>query len=738
MEFESAERMASATLKPERGGLHHVRYGKARAWAIVTALSATSCTGISQVIAAKPATAHVDYSFHHLPFVGGGFITGILFHPAVKGLAYCRTDIGGAYRWDEAAHRWFSLSEWIPSADANLIGVESLAVDPSHPDDLYLAAGTYTHVDSPNGALLRSHDRGKTFETVALPFKLGANEEGRFAGERLIVDPVHAGTLYLGTRLDGLWRSTDSGSTWARVSSFPGHTENDVGIPFVLAGPKKNGSAGAIYAGVSTAGDNLFVSEDGGESWRLVNGAPRGLLPNHAAFDRAGDLYVTYGNKPGPNGMTAGAVWRRSKEGAWKDITPEAGGAGGGYGGLALDAEREGTVVVSTMDRWKPGDTLFHSTDGGRRWVSLREKAKMDPGPSPWLRGENGTIGMGHWIGAVAVDPFDSDHMVYGTGETMWATTEIHKADHNRTTHWTVGADGIEETAVLALTSPASGPQLLAGLGDIGCFRVDDAAISTQPNLLRPPRLSNCESVAIAALAPERVAMSGRVWTGKEHGGLSEDAGKTSKAFVSEPLGAEGGGRVALSADGGTVVWTTSAGAFGSRDKGLSWNKLAEGAELEVVADRVAAETFYLMDKSKGVLSVLRIGSGMNDLQAGLPHGMRMVAGAVAGEVWMYGFDGVLRVRGGDLSKLGGVRRASALGLGKAMVEGGPETMYLAGDVNGTKGTYRSGDEGRTWVRIDDAEHEYGSISTISGDARVAGRVYLGTNGFGVVVGEPR
>ncbi len=704
---------------------------------IAAVLSATTCAGISQTAAPRPEPAHVDYNFHQLPFVGGGFTTAILFHPSVKGLAYCRTDIGGAYRWDEAAHRWSSVSAWIPASNENLIGVESLAVDPSHPDDLYLAAGTYTHVDSPNGALLRSHDRGKTFDTIALPFKLGANEEGRSAGERLMVDPARAGTLYLGTRLDGLWRSTDSGSTWASVNSFPGHTANHVGIPFVLAGPKKDGSTGAIYAGVSTATDNLFVSEDGGAGWHLVNGAPRGMLPNHAAFDHAGDLYVTYGNKPGPNGMTAGAVWRRSKEGAWKDITPETGGAGGGYGGLALDAEHEGTVVVSTMDRWKPGDTLFHSTDGGKRWVSLREKAKMDPGPSPWLRGENGLVGMGHWIGAVAIDPFDSDHMLYGTGETIWSTVDIHKADHNRTTQWTVGAVGIEETAVLALTSPPSGPQLLAGVGDIGCFRVDDAAALSKPILMSPPRLSNCESVAVAVLAPDHMAMSGRVWTGTQHGGWSEDGGKTWKPFVSQPLGAESGGHVVISADGGTMVWTTSAGAFGSKDKGLSWQELAEGAELEVVADRAAAGSFFLMDKSTGVLSSLRIGFRMSELQSGLPHGMKLVAGA-GGEVWMYGFDGVLRLRGGDLTKLGAVRRASALGVGRAMEAGGPETMYLAGDVNGNKATYRSSDAGGTWIRIDDSKHEYGSISTISGDSRVAGRVYLGTNGFGLVVGEPR
>ncbi len=116
---------------------------------------------------------------------------------------------------------------------------------------------------------------------------------------------------------------------------------------------------------------------------------------------------------------------------------------------------------------------------------------------------------------------------------------------------------------------------------------------------------------------------------------------------------------------------------------------------------------------------------------------LRMVAGAEAGDVWMYGSEGVWREKGGRLTRLGRVRAAYAMGLGKAL-EGGVEAMYLSGDVDGTKGVYRSADEGKTWLRIDDKEHEYGVVAPIAGDARVAGRVYLGTNGFGVVVGEPQ
>ena len=112
-----------------------------------------------------------------------------------------------------------------PYEDPNLMGVESIAVDPSDPNRVYLACGTYTNANTPNGAILRSSDRGRTFERTNVPFKFGGNEDGRGNGERMTVDPNNGKVLYLGTRQAGLWRSTDGAVTWNEVDSFPDVTE---------------------------------------------------------------------------------------------------------------------------------------------------------------------------------------------------------------------------------------------------------------------------------------------------------------------------------------------------------------------------------------------------------------------------------------------------------------------------------------------------------------------------------
>jgi hypothetical protein len=52
-------------------------------------------------------------------------------------------------------------------------------------------------------------------------FQVGGNMPGRGAGERLVIDPNNNQVLYLGARSgNGLWKSTNAGSTWSRVTSF--------------------------------------------------------------------------------------------------------------------------------------------------------------------------------------------------------------------------------------------------------------------------------------------------------------------------------------------------------------------------------------------------------------------------------------------------------------------------------------------------------------------------------------
>jgi hypothetical protein len=194
---------------------------------------------VAAVAAQTTGTQHFKthpYTWKNVQIVGGGFVDGVIFHPTASGVRYARTDMGGAYRWDQKADRWQPILDWVPYKDLNLMGVESIAVDSDDARRVYMACGTYTNANTPNGVILRSEDGGRTFERTDVPFKFGGNEDGRGNGERMAVDPGDGRVLYLGTRHNGLWRSTDRGVSWQQVTSFPDVTEAQAPMPQRVAG----------------------------------------------------------------------------------------------------------------------------------------------------------------------------------------------------------------------------------------------------------------------------------------------------------------------------------------------------------------------------------------------------------------------------------------------------------------------------------------------------------------------
>lgn len=265
-----------------RRGLHRRRRG---AVALLLAVPAAAVpylllTQDDSRAAKAEAPAAAPYKWKNAQVVGGGYVTGLIFNQRERGLLYARTDMGGAYRWDARAEKWTPLTDWLGEKDWNLLGIDSLATDPVDPDRLYLGAGTYTNDWAGNGAILRSTDRGRTFKRTELPFKIGGNEDGRGAGERLVVDPSDHSKLLLGSRKNGLWRSIDYGVTWRQVESFPvkDGAGSGAGISFVTYGPK---GSDTVYAGVADKSTSLYRSTDGGATWQAVAGQPTGQLPQH-------------------------------------------------------------------------------------------------------------------------------------------------------------------------------------------------------------------------------------------------------------------------------------------------------------------------------------------------------------------------------------------------------------------------------------------------------------------------
>ncbi|NUQ96744.1 MAG: carbohydrate-binding protein [Streptomyces sp.] len=683
---------------------------------------------------AQTTAAAGPYVWKNAQVVGGGYVTGLVFNPREKGLLYARTDMGGAYRWDTGAEQWIPLTDWIGEKDWNLLGIDALATDRVDPERLYLSAGTYTNQWAGNGAILRSTDRGRTFQRTNLPFKVGGNEDGRGAGERLVIDPAHHGTLLLGTRKNGLWRSTDYGVTWRQVSSFPvkDGAGSGAGISFVTYGPA---GSNTVYVGVNDKSTSLYRSTDGGNTWQAVSGQPTGQLPQHGVVSGNGSLYLTYTDTLGPNGVTGGSVWKYTPaSGAWKNISPSQGSYG--FSGLAVDPRKPSTVMVTTLDRWYPEDEIYRSTDGGTTWKPLSGKSVRSVSAAPYV----GTH-TGHWMTALAIDPFDSGHVLYGTGNGILRSKDANASDNGGTRHWSSGARGLEETALMDAIAPPGGAAVITAMGDQGGFR-HDSLTKVPSGRLANPLMSNSTDIDFAQSDPAVMVRVGR--GGTQDGAYSTDGGSTWRGFPTEPVAAAQDGHVALSANASTIVWTEAGQApYRSTDKGASWSRVGGlGTDAVVVADRSSAGTFYSL--SGGTLYASTDGGATFTARAGnLPSGRLTAVPGVAGDLWISGGgNGLLHSTDGGrtFTPLRSVQSASALGFGKAKPGTGYQALYLIGTVKNVTGVFRSTDKGATWLRVNDDAHQWGAIGAvgvITGDPDIYGRVYIGTNGRGLLYGAP-
>jgi xyloglucan-specific exo-beta-1,4-glucanase len=738
-----------------------------------SALALLICAGAGAGASARSMvdaveTPAVSYQWRNVTLGGGGFAPSIVFSTVERGLAYLRTDMGGAYRWDATARRWLPLQD--DEAEPSYMGVESIAPDPVDADVVYMAAGMSARMPA---AIFRSTDRGATWRKTVVPFAMGGNEDGRGMGERLAIDPHRPTTLLFGSRHDGLWRSDDAAAHWQKVAAFPlkglGSPDRPRmthgGLSFVLFDPVRRGR---IYVASADPGaQHLFRSDNGGATWRAIAGGPSAdLLPVKGVVGRDGVLTITYCDKIGPNGIKRGEVWRFDPgTGAWRDVTPLRGAAvvPGGYMGVAVAARDPNIIAVSTVNRYQGGDTAWRSADAGRTWQELARTSTRDVSATPFLDFDN-KADFGHWIAGLAIDPFDADHAAYVTGATVYATNGFNRSGTMRWAPWT---EGIEQTAVITLVSPTGGAPLVSGFGDLGGFRHDDLTVSP-PHVHTNPFLTNTNSLDYAGAAPAVMVRSGNThkpvvpdtslaWSG--NGGMNW---QPLRVPAGKPAGDEpapertGNAAITVSADGGTFVVETTQPLL-TRDRGKSWVPIRGlPSRVRVTADKADARRFYAIDFTANRL--VRSDDGGASFHpiasTGLPRdlsGARAIGREAANPlVAVPGTAGALWLLvGADLYRSTdyGARwqRATSgieitrFGLGKAAPGAAWPALYAIAREAETTGVFRSLDGGAHWRRINDDAHQWGRrLRMVSGDPRRFGRVYVATDGRGIMYGDPK
>jgi uncharacterized protein (TIGR03437 family) len=303
-------------------------------------------------------------------FVTSGRVNSIAIDPRDNNTVYIGAAEGGVWKTTDGGQNWIPLTDDQPS-----LANGAIAIDPTNPDIVYVGTGEDNFAfDSYYGAgILKSIDAGKSWTNIQDPFLhavIGA----------LVVHPTNGkillaavGSLSLATTLTaGVWRSSDGGTTWAKVLSGTSSTS-------VLFDPTDGNTAYAALDKVDGDSSNgVYKSTDSGQTWTRLAGSGANALPTQnvgrielaIAPSSPNILFAAVQRAPGSNGTLLG-IWKTTDSGnTWNqlvvpNICPSP--SNQCWYDMTLRVNPKDPKIV-----WAGGSVrLLRSLDGGDTWNSL-------------------------------------------------------------------------------------------------------------------------------------------------------------------------------------------------------------------------------------------------------------------------------------------------------------------------------------------------------------------------------
>lgn len=151
--------------------------------------------------------------------------------------------------------------------------IASIVIDPRNPDTVLVGALGDVFADSPERGVYRTTDGGATWtKTLYVGPQSGVSELVAAPGQP---DVLYAGiwqfqrkpwTFTSGGDADGIWKSTDGGATWTRLTGhgLPSGQTGRIGLAVAPSNPAR------VYALIESKDGILWRSDDAGASWQLM------------------------------------------------------------------------------------------------------------------------------------------------------------------------------------------------------------------------------------------------------------------------------------------------------------------------------------------------------------------------------------------------------------------------------------------------------------------------------------
>lgn len=364
---------------------------------------------------------------------------------------------GGVYKSIDGGRTWNKLTNGLPK----LMGRIGVRVAPSNSNVVYAI------VESKDGTLYRSDDRGETFRVVSKQDSIVSrgfyyttvrvnptNENNVFAVASTLFTSVDGGKSFRSitnrSHIDfhalwidpknpkrmwhgqdgGIGVTYDGGESWEAVYNIPlgqfyqVHADNRLPFYYVMGGLQDNGS----WAGPSRTREPAGIMND---DWRMVSFGDGFYVINHPDHH---DIYLS-------ESQGGDIVWTDFRTREQQAINPWGRGSGGGpAAGQKFRFNWNAPIVFSPHDKttvFFGGNVLFKSPDFGKTWEQISqdlttndpEKLKDAGGP---VAIENTTAEYHATIITVAESPVQKGQIWVGTDDgNVQVTTDGGKNWNN-------------------------------------------------------------------------------------------------------------------------------------------------------------------------------------------------------------------------------------------------------------------------------------------------------------------
>jgi photosystem II stability/assembly factor-like uncharacterized protein len=326
------------------------------------------------------------------PFRGGRTVgaTGV---PGKLNLFYIGVNNGGVWKTTDAGRTWIPIFDKEPTGS-----IGALAVAPSNPDVIYVGSGEgLRRPDLSTGdGIYRSTDGGSTWT------HLGLRDAQQITN--ILVDPHDPNRVFVAVlghpygpnEERGVFRSTDGGQTWQKVlykDENTGATDLafDPTNPQILYTDLWNSRRPPWTTGGPLEGHTggLFKSTDGGDTWKPLT---KGLPTNEQGLGRIGigiapndpnRIYALVDAQP-----EVGGLYRSDDAGeSWQRVNHEERiwGRGFDFAWVRVAPDNHDEIYICNT-------STYRSMDGGLTFTAIKGAPGGDDYHTVWINPENPQI----------------------------------------------------------------------------------------------------------------------------------------------------------------------------------------------------------------------------------------------------------------------------------------------------------------------------------------------------------